>query len=155
MKTLTIERLAHDLRGIAYADGVTWFVEGALPGEEVDAHELMKRQQMKRQQMVDAEIVTVTQPAAERIVPACEYERQCGGCGLQHVEHGAQIRYKQQILLDQLARIGKVQPLAVLPALVSEPWAYRRRARIACKWSSEKNTFPSVFAHATASRLSR
>lgn len=133
MKKLTIERLAHDLRGIAYADGVTWFIEGALPGEEVDARELMKRQQM-----VDAEVVSVMLPSAERIAPACEYEGRCGGCGLQHVEHGAQIRFKQQILLDQLARIGKVQPLEVLPALVSEPWAYRRRARIACKWSSEK-----------------
>lgn len=133
MGKFTIERLAHDLRGIAYADGVTWFIEGALPGEEVEARELMKRPQM-----VDAEVVMVTQPAPDRVKPICEYEGQCGGCGLQHVEHGAQVLFKQQILLDQLARIGKVQPLEVLPALVSEPWSYRRRARVACKWSSEK-----------------
>lgn len=138
MKILTIERLAHDLRGIAYSDGVTWFIEGALPGEEVDARELIKRQQMKRQQMVDAEVVAVMQPTAERIAPTCEYEGQCGGCGLQHVTHDAQVHFKQQILLEQLARIGKVQPQDVLPALVSQPWAYRRRTRIACKWSSEK-----------------
>lgn len=133
MTTLTIERLAHDLRGIAYAEGVTWFVEGALPGEVVQARELMKRQQM-----VDAETVVVEEPAAERGAPFCEYEGQCGGCGLQHVQHTAQIRFKQQVLLDQLARIGKVQPLEVLPALESAPFAYRRRTRISCKWSSEK-----------------
>ncbi len=133
MKTLTIERLSHDLRGIAYADGTTWFVEGALPGEVVEARVLMKRQQM-----VDAEVISVAQPAAERITPACEYEEQCGGCGLQHVDHAAQIRFKQAVLLDQLTRIGKVQPLEILPALVAEPWVYRRRSRIACKWSSEK-----------------
>ncbi|HSC76130.1 MAG TPA: 23S rRNA (uracil(1939)-C(5))-methyltransferase RlmD [Pseudomonadales bacterium] len=133
MTTLTIERLAHDLRGIAYADGVTWFVEGALPGEQVEARKLMKHQQR-----VDAETITVVQPVAERVVPACEYEGQCGGCGLQHVGHAAQVTLKQQVLLDQLSRIGKVQPVEVLPALVAEPWAYRRRTRIACKWSSEK-----------------
>ncbi len=133
MKTLTIERLAHDLRGIAYADGAAWFVEGALPGETVEARELMKRKQM-----VDAESVAVVHPVVDRTAPVCEYEGQCGGCGLQHVKHSAQIQHKQKILLDQLERIGKVQPVEILPPLLSEPWAYRRRARIACKWSSEK-----------------
>ena len=133
MKTLSIERLSHDLRGIAYADGTTWFVEGALPGEVVEARVLMRRQQM-----VDAEVISVAQPAAGRVTPACEYETQCGGCGLQHVDHPAQIRFKQAVLLDQLTRIGKVQPTEILPALLAEPWAYRRRSRIACKWSSEK-----------------
>jgi 23S rRNA (uracil1939-C5)-methyltransferase len=133
LKTLSIERLSHDLRGIAYADGTTWFVEGALPGEVVEARVLMRRQQM-----VDAEVISVAQPAAERTTSTCEYEEHCGGCGLQHVDHAAQINFKQVVLLDQLARIGKVQPTEILPALLAEPWAYRRRSRIACKWSSEK-----------------
>ena len=64
MKTLTIERLAHDLRGIAYADGAAWFVEGALPGETVEARELMKRKQM-----VDAEAVSVVHSVADRALP--------------------------------------------------------------------------------------
>ena len=34
---LTIERLANDGRGIAFLDGRTWFVAGALPGEDVEA----------------------------------------------------------------------------------------------------------------------
>jgi len=133
MKTLTIERLSHDLRGIAYADGATWFVAGALPGEVIEVRELAKHQQR-----VDAEAVTVISAAAEREIPACEYYGECGGCDLQHVNHTAQIQFKQQLLLDQLARIGKVQPDAILPAILSEPWGYRRRSRIACKWSSDK-----------------
>jgi 23S rRNA (uracil1939-C5)-methyltransferase len=133
MKTLTIERLSHDLRGIAYADGATWFVEGALPGEVVEVRELAKHQHR-----VDAETVSVISAAAEREKPECEYYGECGGCDLQHVNHTAQIQFKQQLLLDQLARIGKVQPDVILPAILSEPWGYRRRTRIACKWSSEK-----------------
>lgn len=133
MKTLTIERLSHDLRGVAYSEGNTWFVEGVLPGEVIEAEALLRRQQT-----VDARVVRVNVPAVERVAPFCQYESQCGGCGMQHIDHTAQVRFKQQVLLDQLARIGKVQPDTLSPPLVSEPRSYRRRARIACKWLSDK-----------------
>lgn len=132
MKELKIERLAHDLRGIAHADGLTWFVEGALPGETVEARELMQRQQL-----VDAEAVTIIDAAAGRTQPACDYVGNCGGCSLQHVDHNNQIRFKQQVLLDQLVRIGKVVPAQTGEPLLSPPWAYRRRARLSCKWLSQ------------------
>ena len=37
---LSIERLANDGRGIACIEGRTWFVSGALAGEEVEARVL-------------------------------------------------------------------------------------------------------------------
>ena len=37
---LNIERLANDGRGIAFIEGRTWFVAGALAGEEVEARVL-------------------------------------------------------------------------------------------------------------------
>jgi len=37
---LSIERLANDGRGIAFFEGRTWFVIGALAGEEVEARVL-------------------------------------------------------------------------------------------------------------------
>lgn len=43
---LSIERLAHDGRGIAFVEGRTWFVEGALPGETVEARVLNARSQI-------------------------------------------------------------------------------------------------------------
>lgn len=131
MKTLTIERLAHDLRGMAHDEGLAWFVEGALPGETVAVRELAMHQQR-----VDAEAVDVLVAADGRVQPACEYYGQCGGCSLQHLDHAAQLRDKQQVLLDQLQRLGKVTPAIVAAPIVSAPWQYRRRARLACRWSS-------------------
>ena len=40
---LSIERLSHDGRGIAHEGGRTWFVAGALAGEEVEARVLAAR----------------------------------------------------------------------------------------------------------------
>jgi len=42
---LAIERLAGDGRGIAFEGGRTWFVSGALAGEEVEARVLSARSQ--------------------------------------------------------------------------------------------------------------
>ena len=43
---LGIERLANDGRGIGFLEGRTWFVEGALPGETVEARVLGARSQV-------------------------------------------------------------------------------------------------------------
>ncbi len=129
--TLLIERLSHDLRGVGHCDGRTWFVEGALPGEQVHARILMQRSQM-----VDADAVAVDEPSPQRVAASCEYYGRCGGCAVQHIDHSAQIVLKQEVLLDQLQRIGNARPEIVGDALLSEPWAYRRRARLACKWDA-------------------
>ena len=130
---LLMTGFSHDLRAIGHIDNIPWFVDGALQGEKVQVHAL--KQHAHR---VDAELVAVEQAAAARIKPACEYCTRCGGCDLQHIPHAEQIRLKQQVLLEQLQRLGKVVPAELLPPLFGRAWAYRRRARLACKWSSDK-----------------
>ena len=43
---LIIERLANDGRGIAFIEGRTWFVEGALAGEEAFENFLLQQAQL-------------------------------------------------------------------------------------------------------------
>jgi len=57
----------------------------------------------------------------------------CGGCSLQHLEVGEQISAKQQVLLDNLIRIGRVTPEEVLPPLRGPVWGYRGKARLGIK----------------------
>jgi 23S rRNA (uracil1939-C5)-methyltransferase len=134
MTILDISRFAHDLRGVAHSDGMTWFVEGALPGEQVSASILSRRSQM-----IDAVADNVVDHVSlNRINPQCEYFGRCGGCALQHVDPASQVTVKQQVLLEQLQRLGRVVPKSVLQPIFSDPWAYRRRVRFACKWSSDK-----------------
>jgi len=52
---------------------------------------------------------------------------------LQHASSALQLAEKQRGLVENLARIGKVQPEALLPAVQAGPWGYRRRARLSVR----------------------
>lgn len=58
---LQIERLSGDGRGIAFIEGRTWFVSGALGGEEVEARVLGARGKV-----VEARLERVFQASPER-----------------------------------------------------------------------------------------
>lgn len=121
--------MAHDGRGIARVDGKATFVHGALPGETVTFRYLNRKRSHD-----EAQVVTVQIPAPDRVEPRCAHYGVCGGCSLQHLEPGAQIRAKQVVLLDNLRQIGHVQPQTVLAPIVNDaPWGYRRKARLGVK----------------------
>ncbi|MBK3867893.1 23S rRNA (uracil(1939)-C(5))-methyltransferase RlmD [Pseudomonas stutzeri] len=126
---LSIERLANDGRGIAFIEGRTWFVEGALPGEEVEARVLGARSQV-----VDARSERVFQASAQRQVEPCPHARRCGGCNLQHASVADQLALKQHSLGEQLARLADLQPEIWAAPLVGPALGYRRRARLAVRW---------------------
>jgi 23S rRNA (uracil1939-C5)-methyltransferase len=123
-----IDALSHDGRGVAHVDGKAVFVPGALAGEEV------RVQRFRRHRGYDeARLLEVLTASAARITPRCEYFGVCGGCALQHLDHGAQLDAKQGVLLESLRRIGGVAPETVLEPLAGAVWHYRRRARLSAR----------------------
>ena len=130
----TVVDLTHDGEGVVDLDGRRVFVAGALPGERVEIT-LRKR----RRQHLEAMLVRVLEPSPDRVAPGCEYFGRCGGCALQHLEHGAQVRFKQETVKQTLARIGHVEPEEWLPAASGKPWHYRRRARLGVKYVPGKD----------------
>jgi 23S rRNA (uracil1939-C5)-methyltransferase len=125
--------LAHDGRGVARVDGKAVFIEGALPGERVRFRILKRRRQMDEAGLVD---VLIASP--DRVVPRCAHFGVCGGCSLQHLSPAAQLAAKQSQLLENLQRIGNVQPARLLEPLRGPEWAYRRRARLGVKYVHKK-----------------
>lgn len=121
----TIEDLSHDGRGVTHIDGKTVFVEGALKGEEVSFLYAEKKRSY------DVGVAqTIHKAAPERVEPKCAVFGTCGGCALQHMQAEAQILAKQEVLLENFERIGKVTPAEVLPPLTGPHWGYRRKARM-------------------------
>src|SRR5205085_4841241 len=61
-----------------------------------------------------------------------------GGCATQHADLATQMLAKQDGLLQNLARIGKVEPERVLPMVSGEEWGYRHRARLSVRRVEKK-----------------
>lgn len=129
---LDIERLSGDGRGIAFHDGRTWFVSGALAGEAVEARVLNARGKI-----VEARLERVLQASAERRQAPCRHFDRCGGCNLQHLAHEDQLVLKQRLLAEQLQRVAGIQPQAWAAPLFGPEFGYRRRARIAVRWDAK------------------
>jgi 23S rRNA (uracil1939-C5)-methyltransferase len=123
-----VDDLAHDGRGIAHVDGKAVFIEGALPGEDVRFHYTARHSTYD-----EGQIEAVITPSPDRLEPRCAHFGVCGGCSLQHLAAARQLAFKQHWLLDNLARIGKVQPGQVLEPLRGPSWGYRHKARLGVK----------------------
>lgn len=120
--------LSHEAHGVARLDGKAVFVTDALPGERV-----MLRRVRRHRNFDEAVLESVLTPSPDRVAPACPHYGTCGGCALQHLAPPAQIAFKQAQLLENLARLGSVEPGRLLDPLTGPAWGYRRRARLGIK----------------------
>ncbi len=128
-----IESLDHEGRGVSHVDGKVVFIEGALPGELVRFVPTKKKKQFET-----ARFSRIERESAERVTPACRFFEICGGCAMQHADLRLQVAAKQRVLEDNLARIGKVRPERILPAIYAAPWRYRHRARLSVHYVAKK-----------------
>src|SRR5436305_1968317 len=97
---LTVGELAHGGAALARVDGRVVFVEGAIPGETVEADITHRRRDFWR-----AQATAVLAPSATRVAPPCPYfNAGCGGCQLQYVAYAEQLTQKRQVLHRQLQR---------------------------------------------------
>ena len=128
-RTAIIESLSHDGRGICHIEGKVVFVHRALPGEEVKF-----RYCRTRSKFDEGDVLEVIKASSLRVEPLCQHFGICGGCSQQHLSSESQIAAKQERLMENLERIGKVKPETVLPPLTAETWGYRRKARLGVKY---------------------
>lgn len=129
---VTIEGLSHEGRGICHHNGKIVFVFAALPGEvvKIQVHNSTKKYS-------EASVLEVISPSPDRITPHCPNFSVCGGCSMQHVSSSTQLRIKQQAVREMIEHAG-IQVGEWLPALTTEPWGYRRKARLGVKYVIKK-----------------
>jgi len=131
---LRIDSLDAEGRGVARtAEGKVVFVEGGLPGEEVDFQVLRKKSSFEI-----GRLTKVLGGASSRQTPRCPHFGVCGGCSLQHTDARTQMAAKQRWLEENLARIGKLEAQTLLPIVYGEDWHYRRRARLGARYVPKK-----------------
>ena len=112
--TLRIERLSSDGSGVAHsADGEAVFVPGTAPGDEARVR-IVKDCGRYAFGILD-ELLT---PSPDRVSVDCPVAGPCGGCSLRHLDYAAELRAKQESVLDAFRRIGglEVPVLDILPS---------------------------------------
>ena len=132
-KAALIESLDREARGVTHVDGKAVFVDGALPGEDVEYSPYRRKGSYEL-----AQLVAVKTPSPSRVEPHCRWFGHCGGCSLQHLEFRAQVAAKQRILEDAFWHIGRVHPERMLPPVYGEAWGYRHRARMSVRLVRKK-----------------
>jgi 23S rRNA (uracil1939-C5)-methyltransferase len=126
---LKVESLDLEAQGVAHnAEGKVVFIEGALPGEEVQVSV-----QRRKNNWEQATVTAMRRESSQRVVPACRHFGVCGGCKMQHFHVGAQVATKQRALEDALWHLGKVKPERVLRPIEGPAWGYRYRARLSVR----------------------
>ena len=104
------------------------FVEGALPGEEVDFAILKKKLSHEF-----GKATAILSASSARVTPRCPHFGVCGGCATQHADSRTQMAAKQRWLEENLTRIGKVHAESLLPIVYGPDWEYRNRARLSAR----------------------
>ncbi len=135
---LRIDSIDLDAQGVGRnSEGKVVFVEGALPGEEVQVQVGRRKNQWEQGAMT-----AMRRESALRVRPACPHfglhAGACGGCKMQHLDAAAQVSAKQRVLEDNLLHLAKVQPEQMLRPLHGPTWGYRYRARLSVRYVARK-----------------
>lgn len=125
--TVELTTMAHGGDALGRHQGKVIFVPYAIPGETVVA-----RITDDREHYAFARLVEIAEPSPRRVVPPCPYfgQGKCGGCQWQHMDYDAQLRFKAEVLAEQLERIGDVAEPIVHSTVPDETgWSYRNHAQ--------------------------
>lgn len=96
---LLIDHVGQRGDGVSLADGGARYVPYTLAGETVDVAALPG-------QTDRLQLLRVERPSTERIDPFCVHFGRCGGCAIQHWQPDAYRAWKQQLVVETLARAG-------------------------------------------------
>jgi 23S rRNA (uracil1939-C5)-methyltransferase len=122
-EVLTIEAIVAGGDGLARAaDGRVVFVPRTAPGERVEVEYTQEHRQWAR-----GRLSRILEPAPGRREPPCPHYADCGGCQLQHLDYGAQLEAKANIVADALRRLGGLEASAPEVVASALEFGYRNR----------------------------
>ena len=115
-------------RGIARLDGMTVFVDRAVPGDRG-----LIRITRKKKNYAEARLIELIEASPDRVDAPCRYSGHCGGCTWQFVSYAKQLEFKRQHVAESLEHIGGIAGTAVHPTLPAETvFAYRNKMEFTC-----------------------
>ncbi|GAA4272348.1 23S rRNA (uracil(1939)-C(5))-methyltransferase RlmD [Aquimarina gracilis] len=102
-------------------DGKIILVSNAVPGDVVDIQTTKKRKAY-----YEGSATTFHKLSDQRTDPACKHFGTCGGCRWQFMGYNHQLKYKQQEVVNNLTRLGKIELPEITPILGSKKQYFYR-----------------------------
>lgn len=115
IENVEILKIAAEGKSIAYVDEKVLFVPNTIPGDIVDVQVTRKRRSF-----MEGFVVNTHKLSDLRTEPFCPHFGVCGGCKWQNLPYQQQTTFKQQEIIDNLQRIGKVELQNIFPIIGSE-----------------------------------
>lgn len=115
LENIEIEKLAAEGKAIARIDEKILFVTNVIPGDVVDVQVTKKRKAF-----MEGFPVRYHKHSPLKVDAICDHFGVCGGCKWQNLPYEDQLNFKQQEVMDNLQRIGKVELPEVTPILPSK-----------------------------------
>lgn len=120
-ENIEIIDVAAEGKSIAKVDDKIVFVPFTIPGDVVDVQ--IGR---SRKKFAEGRVVNFVKRSENRVEPVCEHFGVCGGCKWQMLPYQDQIKFKQQQVVDNLVRLGKVELPEISPILGSAKTEFYR-----------------------------
>lgn len=102
-------------------DGRAVFTPYVMVGEEARI-----RSVVDKKRFVKAKKLSLISSSPDRITPKCAHFEVCGGCHYQHITYDDQLKIKEQIVFDQLTRLGGIENPNIAPILPADEAFYYR-----------------------------
>jgi 23S rRNA (uracil1939-C5)-methyltransferase len=118
------EKLVYGPDALGHFDNRAVFVPFLLPGELARVRPIEQKKKFIR-----GRVELILEPSPERIAAPCPHFGVCGGCNYQHLEYGAQVRAKAEILRETLGRIGHIRWEGPIDTRSFPQFYYRNRAQ--------------------------
>lgn len=135
LENIEITGIAAEGKAITRVDDMVLFVPYCVPGDIVDIQITRKKHSF-----MEGRVERLVKPSDKRCQPICKHYGECGGCKWQILPYEEQLRHKQQQIIDNLTRIGKIELPEVSPILGSKNiYEYRNKLEFTCsdrKWLS-------------------
>ena len=130
---IEITGVAAEGKALVRINDIVTFVPNCVPGDVVDLQVTKKKHSF-----MEAKVLRVVKPSEVRCEARCKHFGVCGGCKWQILPYEEQLKYKQQQIVDNLTRIGKVELPDISPILGSKHiYEYRNKLEFTCadrKW---------------------
>ena len=122
-ENVTITGIAAEGKAIVRINDYVVFVPMAVPGDIVDL-QITK----KKHSFMEARVLRYVRLSDRRCEPRCRHFGVCGGCKWQMLPYEDQLKYKQQQVVDNLTRIGKLTLPEISPIKGSKQiYGYRNK----------------------------